>query len=254
MIDIHSHILPGVDDGAQSDRDSIEMALQAVGEGIETIIATPHNHNGQFDTTREMILTGVERLNTLFEQEGIPLMVLPGQENRINGDLLTELQNGELVPLNETKYLFIEFPSGSVPRYAKQMFFDIQLAGYIPVIVHPERNRELIEHPNTLYEFVKTGVLTQVTAASVVGKFGKNIAKYSHQLIESNQTHFIASDAHNTTSRRFCMQEAFADIDKKYGPSMTYMFEENAVLLAQGENINRMEPEMIRRKKFLGIF
>ena len=254
MIDIHSHILPGVDDGAQTERDSIAMALQAVEEGIETIIATPHNHNGQFDTTRDMILSGVDKLNTLFKQEGIPLTVLPGQENRINGDLVTELKNGELVPLNETKYLFVEFPSGSVPRYAKQMFFDIQVAGYIPVIVHPERNRELIEHPNVLYEFVKTGVLTQVTAASVVGKFGKNIEKYAHQLIESNQTHFIASDAHNTTSRRFCMQEAFADIEKKYGASMAYMFEENAFLLTQGENINRMEPETIRRKKFLGIF
>src|SRR5699024_10104401 len=145
MIDIHSHILPGVDDGAQTERDSVAMARQAVVEGIETIIATPHNHNGQFDTTREMILTGVERLNTLLKHEGIPLTVLPGQENRINGDLLTELQNGELVPLNETKYLFVEFPSGSVPRYAKQMFFDIQLAGYIPVIVHMVRYREIFE-------------------------------------------------------------------------------------------------------------
>src|SRR5699024_7756001 len=117
MIDIHSHILPGVDDGAQTESDSIAMALQAVEEGIETIIATPHNHNGQFKTTREMILSEVDKLNTLFEQEGIPLMVLPGQEKRINGDLLTELKNGELVPLNETKYLFVEFPSGSVPRY-----------------------------------------------------------------------------------------------------------------------------------------
>src|SRR5699024_11777076 len=97
MIDIHNHILPGVDDGAQTEKDSIGMALQAVEEGIETIIATPHNHNGQFDTTRDMMLDGVAKLNTLFEQESIPLMVLPGEENRINGDLLTDLTKSEVV-------------------------------------------------------------------------------------------------------------------------------------------------------------
>src|SRR5699024_12365615 len=125
MIDIHSHILPGVDDGAQTERDSIAMALQAVEEGIETIIATPHNHNGQFDTTRDMILSGVDKLNTLFKQEGIPLMVLPGQQNRINVDLLTELKNGEHVPLNETKYLVLEMLSGSVTTDEKQNDYDI---------------------------------------------------------------------------------------------------------------------------------
>lgn len=254
MIDIHSHILPGVDDGAKTEADSIAMAKAAIDEGIDTIIATPHHRNGQFENDRQMILTNVSILNDLFAKEDIPLTVLPGQEVRINGDMIEDIHNGELLALNDTKYLFVEFPSDHVPRYAKQMLFDIQVAGYTPIIVHPERNRELLEHPSKLYEFVRKGALTQVTAGSVVGKFGKSIQKFSNQLIEANQTHFIASDAHNTTTRGFVMNDAFQDVKNKHGHDYFYMLMENSQLLVDNMNVNRMEPEMIRKKKFLGLF
>ncbi|UJL45823.1 tyrosine protein phosphatase [Virgibacillus sp. NKC19-16] len=254
MIDIHSHILPGVDDGAKTEADSLAMAKAAINEGIDTIIATPHHRNGQFENDRQMILTNVSILNDLFVDEDIPLTVLPGQEVRINGDMIEDINNGELLALNNTKYLFVEFPSDHVPRYAKQMLFDIQVTGFTPIIVHPERNRELLEHPSRLYEFVRKGALTQVTAGSVVGKFGKSIQKFSNQLIEANQTHFIASDAHNTTTRGFLMDEAFQDVKKTHGADYFYMFYENSQLLVGNMNVNRMEPEMIRKKKFLGLF
>src|SRR5699024_206620 len=205
MIDIHTHILPGVDDGAQTEDDSIEMAKAAVEEGIHTIIATPHHKNGSYDNVRENILTYTKILNELFQSEGIPLTLLAGQETRINGDMVEDLENGDILPINDTKYVFVEFSSTQVPRYAKQLLFDIQVAGYTPIIVHPERNQELMERPNRLYEFVRKGALTQITAGSLVGKFGKNIQKFTHQLIEANLTHFIASDAHNTTTRSFWM-------------------------------------------------
>ncbi|GEN30147.1 protein-tyrosine phosphatase [Cerasibacillus quisquiliarum] len=255
MIDIHSHILPGVDDGAQTEIDSIEMAHAAVQQGIHTIIATPHHMNGQYENEKQSIIKHVELLNELLESENIPLTVLPGQEIRIYGELLEDLQQGTIQSLNNTKYIFIEFPSGHVPRYAEQMLFDIQVAGYIPIIVHPERNRELSEQPNKLYEFVRKGALTQVTAASVIGKFGKTIQKFTEQIIEANLAHFIASDAHNTTSRGFCMKEAYQEIEKLYGLDMTYMFLENGEYLILGENINKYEPKRITKKKrFLGLF
>jgi len=254
MIDIHSHILPGVDDGAKSEVDSIEMAKEAVRQGITAIIATPHHRNGKYDNTREEILTNVDILNALFEKEDIPLTVLPGQETRLNGDMIEEIKNGILQPLNDTKYLFVEFPSANVPRYAKQMLFDIQVAGLTPIIVHPERNQELLEHPSRLYEFIQNGALTQVTAASIVGKFGKNIQKFSHQLIEANLTHFIASDAHNIKSRAFFFEAAFAEVKKKYGSDYFHLFMENSQLLVDNYNINRLEPEKVKKKKFLGLF
>jgi len=254
MIDIHSHILPSVDDGAQTEADSIEMARTAVEQGIHTIIATPHHRNGKYENNRENIEKQVDILNGLFESEAIPITVLAGQEVRINGDMIDDLENGELLPLHRTKYLFVEFPSGHIPRYAQQMLFDIQVAGYTPIIVHPERNRELMEHPDRLYEFVRKGALTQVTAASVVGKFGKKIQKFTHQLIEADLTHFIASDAHNTTTRGFCMQEAFQVVKEQYGAESYYMFLENSELLIDNQNVNRMEPSMVKKKKILGLF
>src|SRR5690625_4311909 len=201
MIDIHTHILPSVDDGAKTEEDSLEMAKQAVEEGIHTIIATPHHKNGRFENVRENIMTYTNILNELFQSEGIPLTLLAGQETRINGDMVEDLKKGEILPINDTTYVFVEFSASHVPRYAKQVLFDLQVAGYKPIIVHPERNEELIEHPNRLYDFVRNGALTQITAGSLIGKFGKSIQRFTQQLIEANLTHFIASDAHNTTTR-----------------------------------------------------
>lgn len=254
MIDIHSHILPSIDDGAKSQEDSIAMAKAALEEGITTIVATPHHRNGQFDNEGESILKWVELLTALFDDEGIPLEVLPGQETRIHGDMIEELETDIILPINHSKYVFVELPTAHVPRYTSQMLFDIQVAGYIPIIVHPERNQELLENPTRLYEFVKKGALTQVTAGSLVGNFGKNIQKFSHQLVEANLTHFLASDAHNTSSRGFFMRQAFQEIKKQYGSDYSYMLQENSELLITNQNINQIEPQHIKRKKFLGLF
>ncbi|SHG03041.1 tyrosine-protein phosphatase [Ornithinibacillus halophilus] len=254
MIDIHSHILPGIDDGAKTLEDSLEMAREAVREGIDTIIATPHHRNGSFDNYKNDIQLHTKVLNEQLKKEGIPLTVLSGQETRIHGEMIEELESGIMDTLNGTDYVFVEFPSSSVPRYAKQMLFNLQVAGYKPIIVHPERNSRLLEHPSMLFEFVQKGALTQVTAASLIGKFGKKIQKFSHQLIDANLTHFLASDAHNTTSRGFVMQEAFGVLQKEHGAELFYLFMENAQLLVDGQMVNRFEPEPIKKKKILGLF
>lgn len=255
MIDIHSHILPGVDDGAQSLTDSIVLGKKAVSEGIDTIIATPHHQNGKYDNFRVDILHRTDELNKLFKEENINLKVLPGQETRIYGEMVEDLRKGELLPLNQVShYLFVEFPSSSIPGYAERLFYDLQNEGIVPVIVHPERNAEIMERPDKLYTLVKNGAVTQITAASLTGYFGKNIEKLSRQMIEANLTHFIASDAHNVKNRSFKMAEAMEIIEKQYGIDMIYYFTENAELLVDGKNIFKEIPERIKKKKFLGIF
>jgi protein-tyrosine phosphatase len=255
MIDIHCHILPGIDDGAKTFEDSINMAKKAVSEGIQTIIATPHHRNGTYDNTKSEIIPLVSKLNETFKKESINLEVLPGQECRIYGEILEDYHNGEILPLNiDTQYMFIEFPSSTVPRYAERLFYDIQVEGMIPVIVHPERNAELIERPDKLYKLVKNGAATQLTASSLVGYFGKNIQKFSQQIIEANLTHFIASDAHNVNSRSFKMEEAMDYIEKKYGIDTVYYFTENAEMVVGNKTIYKEIPEEIKKKKFLGIF
>jgi protein-tyrosine phosphatase len=254
MIDIHCHILPGIDDGPKSMEESINLAKLAVNEGIKTIIATPHHKNGRYLNPKSKILEKVVELNNLLKKEGILLNVLPGQETAIHGELIEGYEKGDILPLDHSQYLFIELPPNHVPRYTDQLIYDIQLRGIIPIIVHPERNHEIIQHPDSLYDLVKKGSLAQITASSVVGAFGKKIKTFSEQLIEANLIHFIASDAHNTINRTFQLKKAYNHIENRYGFDMVYYFRENAELLVQGNSIYREIPYRIKKKKILGLF
>ncbi|OVE34096.1 tyrosine protein phosphatase [Priestia aryabhattai] len=255
MIDLHCHILPGVDDGAQTIEDSLHMAKKAVAEGIHTILATPHHQNGKYINEKNEILQQVSTLNQYLLQENIPLTVLPGQEIRIYGEMIEDYRNGKILTLNHTnKYIFVEFPSSQVPRFTERLLYDIQAEGLIPIIVHPERNSRLIEEPAILYNFVNKGIMTQVTASSLTGRFGKKIKKFTLNLIEANLTHMIASDAHNISNRDFCMQEASEIIISKYGEETLTLFQNNASLVLDGKTCYRDMPLEIKKKKILGVF
>lgn len=146
MIDIHCHILPGVDDGAQTFEDSILMAKEAASQGIDIIVATPHHHNGRYINEKENIIELVDKLNERLLEERIPITILPGQESRIYGEVLEDYLTNKVLTLNNThKYILIEFPSNQIPRFTEQLFFDVQANGLTPVIVHPERNSILIK-------------------------------------------------------------------------------------------------------------
>jgi Capsular polysaccharide biosynthesis protein len=255
LIDIHCHILPGIDDGAHDEQVSLAMARQAVSEGITQIIATPHHRNRSWDNPRPSVIKRVKSLNQLFQKNQIGLTILPGQEPRIFGEMADPEADEELVTVNDKKkYILVEFPTHHVPRYAQQLFFDLQVKGIIPVIVHPERNEEIVAHPDILYNFITDGALSQVTAASLIGKNGKKTKKRTEQFIENNLSQFVASDAHNVTERPFYMQQAFLELKKEFGRELANTFRENAELLVKGEPVNKEEPTEIKDKKFLGIF
>jgi protein-tyrosine phosphatase len=245
MIDVHCHILPGVDDGAQDLSDSIKMARKAVEQGIDTIVATPHHLNSHYENPKRQIIARVEELNHALVQEKIELKILPGQETRIYGEMVGGYEIGDILAMNHSQYVLVEFSSSHVPRYTEKLFYDLQMKGLIPVIVHPERNQEIIERPEILYQLVEKGALTQITAASIIGDFGKKISRFSQQLIEANLTHFIASDAHNTGKRTFKLREAFDFIEGKYGNEMVYLFQENAELLVEGNHVYKEVPNRI---------
>jgi protein-tyrosine phosphatase len=249
LIDIHSHILPGIDDGAETEKESIAMAKRAVEEGVRQIIATPHHLNRTYENDRTTVLKHVDVINALFQSNDIPLTVLPGQEIRIYGEMLEDYEHGEIIPLNDSKYILIEFPADSVPHYTGQLFYDVQIAGFVPVIAHPERNRELMQNPRKLYDLVRNGALSQITAASVVGKFGRQIEKFSNELLTANLVHFIASDVHNTTTRKSYLREAYETINSNYGLDMYYALQENSHLVIENLNVNRFEPGAIRKKR-----
>lgn len=169
----------------------------------------------------------------------------------MNGDLLNDLEKNNIVTLNKTnRFILLEFPSNFVPHYTEELFFKLRLKGITPIIAHPERNQELIENPNRLYTLVINGALTQVTASSLIGNFGKKINHFCLQLIEHNLTHIIASDAHNITTRAFHLQEAYNIIEKKIGIATITDFKENAYSVINGIQIYKKEPELIRKKGF----
>ncbi|MFC0187163.1 tyrosine-protein phosphatase [Fictibacillus aquaticus] len=250
MIDIHCHILPGVDDGPAEMSEAIELAEHAVQEGITTIIATPH-HNSRYSNNKSKILDEVQRLNKALTDRNIPLNVLPGQEIRIIGEFLNAYETDELLTVNNgNQYVLVELPFSEVPHYTEQLLFDIQLKGLVPVIVHPERNTELMNNPDRLYKLVKNGALTQITSGAYVGKLGRKVKSFSRKIIEHNLAHFIASDAHDIHKRGFYLRQAYEQIQKEFGTSTRYYFEENAELLTAGKNVMKEVPEKFKKRSF----
>lgn len=254
MIDIHSHILPGVDDGAPDLEASLNMARAAVSDGITTLFATPHHRNGRFENDKLDILRKTEELNEALSLQNIPLIILPGQEVRIYSEFLEDLDQDKLLTLNNLgKYILIELPSNTVPKYTKQIIYECRLKNIMPIIVHPERNSELMQSPHLLYELVLEGAITQVTASSIIGTFGKKVKSFSLKLIDHQLTHLIASDAHNISSRGFHLRESYEEIGKKFGNGKSFYFSENAHHIVNNENIFTEKPMPIK-KKLLGIF
>ncbi|GEK88397.1 protein-tyrosine phosphatase [Alkalibacterium putridalgicola] len=251
MFDLHCHILPGIDDGAKTTDDSIAMAEAAVEEGITHILATPHHMNRSWMNDKQKVMPLVKELQAELDRRHIDLTIFPGQEVRLYGEILKDMEDNKILFVDEQKqYVLIEFPTETVPTYAERLFYDLQNQGKTPIIVHPERNHELVEHPNRLKNLVDKGALAQLTAASYTGGFGKKIEKLSKQLIEANLVHFIASDAHNTTNRTFHMKEAYDLLAKDYGRSKRHEFHQATKDLLNGDQVIPADTSSIK-KSFL---
>lgn len=254
LIDLHCHILPGIDDGPQSLTECIDMAYAAVSSGISHVFATPHHKNGRFNNNKINILEHVFEINRFLLQEDIPLTVYPGQELRVHREIFKSIELDEILTLNNKgKYLLLELPSTEVPSYTFDVIYELLLKEIKPIIVHPERNLGCLEDSSLLFEMVRSGALIQLTSGSIMGHFGKKVKSFSEKIIEHNFVHFVSSDAHNNGPRRFTLKEAYETITKRYGSNFTYYFRENAELILRGEDINIMEPVPIRKRVF-GIF
>ncbi|MFC4652855.1 tyrosine-protein phosphatase [Lactococcus nasutitermitis] len=250
MIDLHCHILPGIDDGPTNQENSLIMLNQAVKEGIDTIVVTPH-HNSKYKATVEQIILNRDTLQSIIYDNKIPITLLLGQEIRIYGELLEDFLSGELFSVNKSsRYILVEFPTSDVPLYSENLFYEMRCEGLVPIIVHPERNIKIMKHPELLYRFIENGALSQVTASSITGHFGKKIQKFTYQLLEANLAHFVASDAHDVSYRDFRMKEAFKLLRKKYGSKYTKELDDNARSILLNKKVYVDNPHAISIKKF----
>jgi protein-tyrosine phosphatase len=208
MIDLHSHILPGVDDGPRTLEGSLEIARAAVADGIETIAATPHVR-WDYPTTADEMLAALTVLREEIAAAGVPLRLLSGGE--LDLEPLVTLDEDELRRFGlagNPEYLLVEFPYTGWPLGLPELVFRLMSARMTPVIAHPERNEVVQRAPERLEPLLRAGALVQVTAASVDGRIGRKSERCALDLIDRGWAHMIASDAHEAVIRSIGMSEA----------------------------------------------
>ncbi|ARQ94400.1 tyrosine-protein phosphatase [Levilactobacillus brevis] len=248
MIDLHCHLLPGVDDGSKSMDISLKLANDAVKDGIDYALLTPHHMNGVYLNHKKAVIQQTQEFQVELDRHKIPLKVFPGQEVRINGDLLTALDQDDILFADGGgRYLMLEFPDDDVPSYTSNMIYELMQRGIIPIIVHPERNTKIMKQPDILYDLLGRGCLSQITAGSYVGTFGRRVQRFSKRLIEAGQAYIFASDVHNLPKRNYEMNNAFKKLEVEYGNSYVKRFENNAKNIINGEEIVFNKLNKVRR-------
>jgi protein-tyrosine phosphatase len=208
MIDLHSHILRGIDDGARTLADSLDIARAAVADGITVIAGTPHVRD-DWPTDPGVMEYRVAELNEELRRAGIPLDVRPGGEIAV--EWLSRLPVDELRRFGlggNPRYLLVETPYYGWPLALGDLLFSLRASGITPVLAHPERNAEVQAHPERLSQLVGGGVLVQVTAASLDGRIGRHPQECARRLLDADLVHLLASDAHHATIREVGLSSA----------------------------------------------
>ena len=215
MIDLHSHILPGIDDGADSLETSLEMARAAVEDGITALAATPHVRS-DWPTPAEEMERLVGELRAALAEAAIPLELLTGGE--IAFEMIAELDDETLRRFGlagNPAYLLLELPHYGWPATLDHVVFDLQIRGFTIVLAHPERSLEVQGEPERLGRLIEKGVLVQITAASVDGRLGATARKTAHRLIDRGLAHMLASDAHAPWLRAIGLSHAAEAVGNK---------------------------------------
>lgn len=202
MIDLHCHILPGVDDGAPDLETALDMARMAADDGITVIACTPHFNPGVFDNDGPAILTAIDALQGHLNEAGIPISLVCGGDIHTAPGLVAKLRAKQVLSLNHTKYALIEPPHTILPPRIEHVFFDLLSAGFQPILTHPERMRWIEAKYGLITEMFHRGVWMQLTAGAIVGEFGREAKRWSERMIGDGMAHIIASDAHHSEIRR----------------------------------------------------
>jgi protein-tyrosine phosphatase len=235
MVDLHCHILPGVDDGAKTMEVSLAMAEAAIADGITHVVATPHSSDRFiFDFARVRQLR-----DELQSKVGDRLKIATGCDFHLNPENLGALRK-DAPPycINQHDYLLLEFNEISIPPGMDQTMHEIQLAGVRPIVTHPERNAILRTHPERLKKWVRQGCFAQVTGGSLTGVFGPVAQKVALQWIGEGLIHFVASDAHNTERRPLQLQPAYDVVTHQFGePKAQALFQENPLAAFEGREL-----------------
>jgi len=252
VIDIHSHVLPNIDDGPTSWQESIEMIHQAVDDGITEVAITHHILSNADYEREEEIIAKFKELQNRIASEKLKIKLHLGCEIYAQADM--ELFHTISTYNNNRKYFLVEFPMQGIPKFVVKRFFEIITSGLTPVIAHPERNLGIVKNPERAYDFVQRGALLQMNAASLLGRHGPQIRDVAIMLLNSNLIHFVGSDAHNTKRRPLKLRKAWDAVVESWGEERArQIFIENSRMIIAGEEFSPPEPLPISPLK-KGIF
>lgn len=256
MIDIHCHILPGVDDGSESMDMSIHMARIYLENGIREIIATPHYIDGIKNRSKEENQASLRELRTELEKQDMDLEVYLGHEVLVSPEMIDGLDRGEIASLNASRYVLMELPMLDIPRYTEDMIYELGIRGYVPIIAHPERNLKIMEDPNILYRWIQMGALGQLNLPSLEGRYGKEIRATGEILLEHRMVHFLGSDAHSSKKRSPDVEDSLEMlkglVDKDYFEELKH---KNSAKIIEDREIKIKDPrEYIKSRSIFDRF
>lgn len=250
MIDIHSHILPGIDDGAKNINMTLHMIKMAEKSGTKDIVATPHFYRGYGETPYDEVKKLVKEFNKLAKGEGLGINLHYGQEVYYSEEIINDYKIGLIGTINDSRYMLIELPMRSFDSETLEVIYELQVMGIIPILAHPERYRPIIEKPERINKFINEGFLFQVNAGSIEGQFGNSVKKTAEILLANNIYNFIGSDAHNDTNRCTGIANG-VELAKKKSKINEELFRESGRRLLNNEDIEFIG-EKVKEKK--GIF
>jgi len=201
MIDLHCHILPGIDDGAPDLSVALDMARASVADGVTDLACTPHILPGRYPNTGPQIRQATGELEDALDQEGIPLRLVAGADNHVALDFVGKLKAGQLLSLNGSRYVLVEPPHHVLPPRLEELFFSVLATGYVPILTHPERLSWIKTRFDLITRLVESGVWMQVTAGSLAGAFGSNAQYWGERMLDEGLIHILATDAHDIKLR-----------------------------------------------------
>jgi protein-tyrosine phosphatase len=218
VIDLHSHILPGIDDGASDASVSLAMARMMVAQGVTTAACTPHILPGLYHNSGPAIREATQRLQGLLEHEGIPLRLTTGADVHMTPDFIAGLRSGRLLTIANSRYVLVEPPHHTAPPQLEDFFFNLVVAGYVPILTHPERLSWVPARYEIIKRLVRAGVWMQITAGSFAGAFGRNALYWAERMLDEGCVHLIATDAHDAERRPPDLAAGRDLVAKRVGP------------------------------------
>lgn len=217
MIDLHSHILPSMDDGATNLAESISMARLAVMDGIQVMACTPHIVPGLYNNDREKITNAVRLLRVELKKENIPLALITGADIHIAPDMVTKISEKLVPTLNNSRYFLLEPPHHIVPPRLEDLIARLIAAEFLPILTHPERLTWIHSHYEVVSRINALGCLMQVTAGSLTGNFGKSARFIAERMLDEGRVDILATDSHNTKSRPPVLSKARQLVEDRLG-------------------------------------